>query len=283
MKIAHVADLHFSHASYSPLQFLSKRWLGNCNLMFSRKRTFCVQHIDPLPDLFRSLGVDLVLITGDVSTTSLDEEFALSAEFANKCIALGMSVKALPGNHDCYTKASCRTKRFYDFFDPCWGEGNLKEERLSSIDLGEALLIGLDTSCATHLASSQGRFDTALERRLRERLGSISSKVPVFLANHFPFFAQSCSRRNLAGRELLRRVIEEHPCIRMYFQGHTHRHCVADLRGHGLPVILDSGSSSHKTSGTWNLVDYTDKTATVSTYFWSDGTWGVAKEIGITW
>lgn len=282
MKIAHISDLHYSHASFSPAQFFSKRWLGNLNLVLSRKRSYDPKRLELLPGLWKSLGVDLVLITGDVSTTALPEEFALASTFATSCKKEGIHILALPGNHDCYTKGSCSSKRFYKFFDPCWEEKSLQKDRLSTILIGGVVLIGLDTSKATSLVSSEGYFDEDLELLLENTLSSLPRQQPVFLANHFPFFAQPCARRNLVRRDALKNLIQRFPQIKLYLHGHTHRHCLADLRAHNLPLILDSGSTSHKSTGMWNLIDYTPHGAHISAYNWNHG-WVAAKQLEFTW
>ena len=81
LRLAHISDMHCYRLTLSLTQFLSKRWLGNINVLVNRRMTF---HKDPnsnLVDLFEAEKIDHVIVSGDVSTTSLSEEFAVAAEF----------------------------------------------------------------------------------------------------------------------------------------------------------------------------------------------------------
>jgi hypothetical protein len=77
------------------------------------------------------------------------------------------------------------------------------------------------------------------------------------LINHFPIFSNESARKSLIRKEALKKLIERFPKIKLYLHGHTHRHCIADLRSSHLPIFLDSGSTAQKEGGTWNLIDIT--------------------------
>ncbi|NGX53770.1 MAG: 3',5'-cyclic adenosine monophosphate phosphodiesterase CpdA [Chlamydiae bacterium] len=113
IRLAHLSDPHFASVTYSPRQFFSKRWLGNTNLILFRKKAYQTDHLKHIPELLETLDVETVFITGDVATTSRDEEFAKAAAFASK---FKQPVHLVPGNHDCYTRGSDREKRFYRYF-----------------------------------------------------------------------------------------------------------------------------------------------------------------------
>lgn len=113
MRIAHVSDFHFTHLTWNPLRLLSKRFLGNLNWILNRKKHFFEHQLGPLPELFEELGVDLLLLGGDFSTTALPKEFKKATSF------IGLFKQpwiATPGNHDRYTRRSCRSGRFYRYF-----------------------------------------------------------------------------------------------------------------------------------------------------------------------
>src|SRR5690242_19581512 len=109
IRIAHISDLHFSQVSFSPLQFFSKRWVGNFNLIFSRKRKFLAPQLQTLIPFFQKLQIDLILVTGDLSTTSLKQEFEKAHNFLNEFKKWNMQVFVVPGNHDHYTKNAWKT------------------------------------------------------------------------------------------------------------------------------------------------------------------------------
>src|SRR5690606_33890490 len=97
MRIAQISDLHYTHITWNPLRFLSKRLFGLWNWVLFREKEFFPEQLEPLPALFRELKVDLVLLGGDFSTTSLLEEFELASQLIQQ---ISQPWIAIPGNHD---------------------------------------------------------------------------------------------------------------------------------------------------------------------------------------
>ncbi len=287
MRLAQIADFHFTHLTWNPFRLLSKRALGNLNWLILRKKHFFEEQVKPLPDLFKDLGVDFVLLGGDFSTTSLIEEFVKAKKWISQ---IKQPWYAIPGNHDRYTRRSCKKKHFYRFFaherksidDPIQFF-NLKEHRIEAHKLGKGWhLIALDAAYATNPYSSQGLFSEELERSLKEVLRMIPETDSILLLNHFPFFQNDLLRHSLIRGEALRKILEENPRIRLYLHGHTHRHTVADLQVSGLPIVLDSGSCTQGRKGAWNLIDIKEKGCAVSTYRW-DHQWTKTRVEEFQW
>lgn len=269
-RLAHISDLHFSHATFNPMQFLSKRWLGNVNYLLTRQHAFTPEKLTNLFPTFRELEVDAVLITGDLSSTSQEKEFKMAQEFIEGLKKENFKVFALPGNHDQYTKKAYHQQLFYQFFDEAYSSSSplsLKNDNLSVSFLGhDWWLIGLDTAIATSLFSSSGYFSSELEALLEKALGEIPKGHKVILMNHFPLFCNESRRKELVRKEALRKLLERFPQVKLYLHGHSHRHCIADLRSSNLPIILDSGSTAQKKGATWNLIEITDKGCSVEVY-----------------
>jgi len=76
--IAHISDLHFSKISFNPLQFFSKRWAGNFNLLLNRPSQRNNTHPFSLLPLFKKRGVSHVIISGDLTSTATDAEYLLA-------------------------------------------------------------------------------------------------------------------------------------------------------------------------------------------------------------
>ena len=196
MRLAHISDFHFTHLTWNPFRLFSKRALGNLNWIALRRNHFFEGQLDPLPALFEELGVDLVLLGGDFSTTALREEFEKAAQFTQK---IKQPWIAIPGNHDHYTHKSSKNKDFYRFFTNPKGRislpFHLKEDRLEVHELGVGWkLIALDTALETNLYSSEGLFSEELEDSLEKVLKLIPEEESILLLNHYPFF-QNGSRR----------------------------------------------------------------------------------------
>lgn len=265
-RFAHISDLHFSKLSLNPLQFCSKRWLGNLNFLLNRKEAIQPKNLTTLFPVFHENKVDAVLITGDLTSTSHEEEFILAQQFIESLEFEKFKVFALPGNHDQYTKKAYKTQLFYQFFKSTYSPTTdpltslcLREDKISAAYFGHGWwLLALDTAIATSLVSSNGYFSPDLEQKLEKALQEIPPDHHVILINHFPVFSNESSRKSLIRREALKKLIERFPKIKLFLHGHTHRHCIADLRSSHLPIFLDSGSTAQKEGGTWNLIDITE-------------------------
>ena len=273
-RIAHISDLHFSTFTWSPTQFFSKRWVGNANLLFRRMKEFCHSQLNELTQVFIEKKIDLLIVTGDLSTTSKKNEFLLAQAFLNKIKNAGVEVITLPGNHDHYTKLDYKNQTFYDFFkssisksEDIFSDINLKDQKISVKKLPDGYwLVALDTSLATPLLSCHGNFSEQIEDSLRKVLTSIADEDKVILANHFPIFTSDSKHKHLLRDNALRQVLSEFPKVKVYLHGHTHRHSIADLRNAGLPIILDSGCTSHKKKGSWNLLELNKQTCKITSY-----------------
>ena len=275
MKIAHISDLHLSKISYDLRQFFSKRWLGNLNILISRKKKHKEKQLWELLKIWKDLEIDALIVTGDITSTSYEKEFLKAKFFFEKVSEICPKIYFLPGNHDHYTKKAHKEKIFYQYFenkkekkDYPGKEYALKKDHIEIHPLKPHLwLILLDTALATSLLSSRGCFSKTLERNLISALKKIPENDSVIIANHFPFTKESNIRKTLLRKEFLKKIIEKHPNIRLYLQGHTHRQKILDLREQNLPLILDSGSSSHYKIGSWNLIEINEK-ITVTVYKW---------------
>ena len=265
-KFAHLSDLHFSKVDFHPKQLLSKRWLGNANFLFRRKKEFDYAQLEQIIPILRKEQVSLVLISGDVSCTSSEAEFQKTLHFTKSLHHLGIEVLVLPGNHDQYTKESYRTKLFYRFFPSTLQTNKFLIKPLS----GSWSLVALDTALPTPLFCSHGCFDEQLENKLEQALSELPKEVNIILANHFPIASKAMALKR--ERHLLS-LIKKHPNIKLYLHGHLHRPAILDLRSKQLPVMIDSGSATHKAFGNWNLVACKAKECQVTPYRLSKDLW----------
>jgi len=276
MRIAHISDLHFGSVAISPLQFFSKRWLGNFNFLFKRKNEFLYNRLIDLIAFFKAEGVTHVVITGDLSVTSRKKEFKMARRYIDLLEEEGFAVFTVPGNHDHYTKRSYHNKSFYRHFNPLFSKDcpyNLEKNQVSYTRLSEGLwLMGLDTAKATSLISSEGHFSAQIEKNLLSALKEIPEGEKVILINHFPFFCNDSDYKQLVGGENLKNLLAKHPQVILYLHGHTHRQTVADLRGSDLPIISDSGCTPHKKNGACHLFAIDDNTINLSVYRYT-GEW----------
>ena len=191
----------------------------------------------------------------------------------------------LPGNHDHYTKKAYKKKLFYDYFHPSFeydSPFNLKDHGVAVKNLGNNWhLIVLDTTCLPTMISSQGHFSPMIEKHLQELLASLKGQN-VILANHFPFFQHENLRKRLVRGEEMKKLFSEHPNIRLYLHGHTHRFCVADLRVSQLPIVLDSGSTCHRTKGGCHILEIDGNGCQLEMFKW-DEEWKLFQKHEFKW
>ncbi|PCI78040.1 hypothetical protein COB21_01730 [Candidatus Aerophobetes bacterium] len=287
MKIAHISDPHFFVPNYSLSQFLSKRWLGNLNLLLNRKSELFIERLCLLPLFFKSKGVTDVVISGDLTTTSSDAEFEKAQHFVQQFENEGIRVTLIPGNHDNYTRAAGRGKTFYKYFpstykNPKSAHPNLRDDRHTVLPLeNNWTMVLVDTSVPTPLHLSTGNFSNTLEQALTSTLTLLEGKN-VILVNHYPFISIEKKQRRLVGAENLFNLLKKFPCVRMYWHGHTHRKIIADLRESKLPVVLDPGSISYK-QGSFFISDLTQDQIDLKSYHWRKSHWIVEKQANFTW
>ena len=286
MRIAQISDLHFVKATFNPLRLCSKRFIGVANWLIHRKNTLDKDLLTPLPQIFNDLKVDLILVGGDLTTTSLPSEFEMAHYFLS---TIPQPKIFIPGNHDQYTAGAHRSKRFYRSFANPRKEIShpvefftLAEHRVEAHRLGNwGWCVALDTAPPTSFSTSNGLFSKALEAHLKEVLQLLEGER-ILMLNHFPFFQNDLPRHRLINGNALRAVVEKNPNIHLYLHGHTHRHSIADLQPSGLPLILDSGCPVQK-NGTWNLIDLKDEGCVVQPWRFDETAWVGADSLSFAW
>lgn len=272
MKIAHISDLHFFHFSWHPRTFFTKRALASLNYLLFRRKVFNHKQLFSLVELFKTEKVDMVIISGDLTTTGHKNELKQSLRLFRLFEENDISYLIIPGNHDFYLKKDEKKKSFYRFFQK--EESPLATKKVERGELSEDWwYVALDTAYASALYSSQGLFHKEMEKELEKALHHIPKGKNILCVNHFPIFAPDGPRRALRRREQLCEIFKRHPEIKLYIHGHTHKHSIADLRSSSLPIILDAGCSSYAEQGTFNMLRLEKESVEVKTYLFQEAHW----------
>ncbi len=189
VRVAHLTDLHW----FSPPRLgdlcAPKRLLGSANLYLRGRRADFPAHIqDAAVAHVASLSPDLVVITGDLTATALDAEFA-AARVALAPLLDRFPTLILPGNHDRYTRGSDRSDRMRVTFG-AWFHSAAPtapgDRPLGRIDVGALTCISLDPTRPTGLSASgevPGAQLVALADLLRS--DALDGRTLV-LALHYP-------------------------------------------------------------------------------------------------
>jgi 3',5'-cyclic AMP phosphodiesterase CpdA len=279
MRLAHVSDFHITKLTCNPFRLFPKRIFSHLHWIACREKKFSVEPIAKLPELFSKLGVDLALLGGDFTSTSMPEEFEKAQAIMQQ---FQMPYLAIPGNHDNYTYLAQKQKLYYKYFkNSNTTLGSLAKDGVEATKIAPLWwVVSLDTSFPNY--QSQGMFSEKTEAHLKNILETIPSQEKIILFNHYPLFQQESKSRSLQRAKPLEQLVRKMPQIVFYLHGHTHRHCVADLRESGFPILLDSGSCGQTENGTFNLLDIKDKGCSIATFTW-EGDWKQTKTQEFVW
>jgi len=264
MRVAHFSDIHFFHFHKSPLQFFSKRFLGNFNYYFNRKHVHD-SHLayEVLPRL-KKQGVTHLIISGDYTTTASSTEFQLMRDYVNTVKEQGFQLFTLPGNHDAYTKSAHRNQSFFSYLGDLVPFGSLPDQHVAAFPLYESWqLILIDCSFPTPLYKSTGIFSLPVEKSLKSLLNTLPKNANLVVTCHYPFERYKYPKAHLERGSHLKEIILNDPRIKLYLHGHRHLHRIETLNH---LTIADSGSISFKKKSSYNVIDFTETDFTICKY-----------------
>ncbi len=208
MRIAHLSDLHLlSLEGAVPFRLFNKRLTGYLNLRFHRRSVHKAFAVRAAARAIRQLGIDHVVITGDVSNLALENEFELVRTFLAQDLGLpAEQVSMVPGNHDTYTAGSHRTRRFARTFAG-YLQSDLPEltppgEVFPYVHLrGPAAIIGLSTALPRLPLVASGALGRGQLAALARILAhpEVRDRTVVILQHHPIHNAPSATKRMLEG------------------------------------------------------------------------------------
>lgn len=248
VRIAHATDIHW--AATTPLKRLfNKRLLGGLNLWLGgRRHHFSPVVQDALVEHLVALEPDAVVITGDLTSLALDEEFARARD-ALRPVFERFPTLVLPGNHDVYTRGAARSKRFAAFFGDWMGGGGA--DGIARLDVGHVTVLGLDPNRPVLLSS--GRLPEAQLTALTAALAAPDlADRHVILALHYPVLDRrgevyDNARHGLTNARALIEVLRAAPVRPIaVVHGHEHHGFRVDLPLDDARVpIFDPGSGGY--------------------------------------
>ena len=222
MRIGLIGDIHLYDLRVTPRQMLSKRVLGQSNLWLNRRNRF--RHA-LLPSYVRhlgELGLDLLLSSGDLTTSSLPAEFAKVRDALAPIADAGTPLVLVPGNHDRYTFRSQRVRRMEaelgDWVpDPFPGSRRLTDHwRLIALDSG-----------VPNVWASRGRIGPEQLDALRAAATACEPGDGLLVLNHYPAIVPRGTARawshDLAEHAEVHRILESARGTVVYLHGHVHR------------------------------------------------------------
>jgi 3',5'-cyclic AMP phosphodiesterase CpdA len=226
--IAHVSDLHLPLPASIPTdRLLNKRILGWANAQFLRSQT---HQIGPCRDLLAHLvqrRPDLVVITGDLVSLSLESEYEQASQLLQAAGLEPESTLVVPGNHDRYTPGADRRGAFEQGMR-AWLPPDLQRDGWPMVlPLGPILVAGLDTAVWRGPIRAAGYLEPLQLARLDQLAGqSQAEDRHLVVAMHHPPFRLEGPllhhyRAGLEGVERLEPLLARLPATVLC--GHLHR------------------------------------------------------------
>ena len=220
-RVVLIGDLHLFSLWPMPWHMASKRLLGQTNLWLNRRKVFRHQRLRELIDKAIDLKPDLVLCSGDLTTTALRSEFETARRFLAP-LAEVAPLLAVPGNHDKYTFTAARTKRMQRYL-PSWIPNAFPHTQPINADWD---LLAIDAAIP-RVKDAVGRIGEVQLEAIAALLAKRDTSRGLVVLCHYPCVLppgihQHDSHR-LADAAALRNLLEEHPGRVVYIHGHIHR------------------------------------------------------------
>ena len=221
MRIALIGDVHLYSLSIHPRRLLGKRVFAHTNLLMNRRRRFNHALMPALVEKVRSLSPELALFSGDVTTSSLESEFADFVELVEPLVDETPAV-LVPGNHDRYTFRSRRKRRIETLLDKVMPHDFPHTRPLGA----KWRLLALDSAVPNRFFSrgalGSAQYATALEEIAKRKAGEgllVLCHYPVAVPPRVP----TAWSHDLKEDKGLREALAACRARVVYLHGHIHK------------------------------------------------------------
>jgi 3',5'-cyclic AMP phosphodiesterase CpdA len=236
IRIVIVGDLHTYRLTVWPWELLGKSLAGQMNLWLNRRKRFDRSLIAPTIARAASLKPDLVLMSGDLTTTARPGEFADIAAALRPLLNSAPAI-IVPGNHDVYTFTALRKNRIGAAVEAVVPTSFPFEQPL----IGGWRLLAVN-SAEPRLLDSRGRIGDRQLRQVETLLRAMPAEHGLVLLCHYPFGKPPEMSPMKTGHRLLddhrwREVVGT--CRGRLVLVHGHVHCPWLWRVQGMPNVLD--------------------------------------------
>jgi 3',5'-cyclic AMP phosphodiesterase CpdA len=246
LRFVHVSDIHLLDLrGVRPWDYLNKRITGRVNLV--RRRHLHDERIfDAACAKARELGVDRLVVTGDLTNLSLPSEFA---HVARKLAALGLPVTVVPGNHDAYVRGVWRDGLFERTF-AAFMEGERAGEAYPFLQRHEDVaLVGVSTAVPTPPLDATGEVGDAQLARLEAMLRQTGEeKLCRVVLIHHPVVEGTAKHNHRLHDLAAFDAVIARTGAELILHGHEHHRIDATLPGPSGDVPVHGIGSSTSTS-----------------------------------
>ena len=253
MRIVHFSDPHAGGGAEDWLAYLDKRWVGVFNYTFRRRFRFDLRGLEALVQYVIQNPVDLVVCTGDLTSTGQPGEFATVKKILQPLRDSGIPIIYTPGNHDCYVKRPKCVRAMEEMVEYLSCGRYSFQDMPICLNFGECDFILLNTSRPSNLLCSWG-FVSRKDSAYVEQICREPKTRPRVLVGHYPLLEEHPilrTRHRLFGQKKLVELMRN-GAIDLSLCGHVHRPVLkVDQRGRG-----ESISGSITCNGSCSLIEY---------------------------
>lgn len=222
MRIALIGDLHYYRLLVPPWRLAGKRLLGQANLWLNRRHCFDHALVDDMVHQVVSIRPDMVLMSGDLTTTALEGEFEDAARMLEP-LTSRFPTLIVPGNHDRYTFTAAR-RRVMETSLPGIVPDSWPSFRALS---GRWHLLALNAA-VPRLMNSRGLVGRDQMRKIRRITATLTAEDGLIVLCHYPIKSPPRALpltwdHKLADSGPLRRALIRCPARLLYMHGHIHR------------------------------------------------------------
>ena len=186
MKILHFSDIHTGAFSSNLSALLDKRLIGGLNYTFRRKKHIHWEFFERFLEIIKEEQPDVVISTGDFTSTSAAKEFAEVRERMSTIVSnTNFRFFCVPGNHDYYTndkKSLQIRKETFDYL-------NRKQFSLDQLPLRLEIdgvhFILIDQSKPNTLSQSSGILRDQDFEKIESWI-SEKKESPAIIVGHYP-------------------------------------------------------------------------------------------------
>lgn len=222
MKILLLGDVHLYHLYPKPWQLFSKRVLGLTNLWLNRRKHFDLNLLPPLLEKIQSINPDLILASGDLTTTALPIEFRAAAQHFTPLFKQARAI-LVPGNHDRYTFTNARHQDFETAFPQHTTTHWPSVQRVAP----NLVVVGLDTT-KPNIISDKGYLPKNQLRDLRIAIDQLEPNDQLIVLSHYtlgvpPNHHPEAPRHALINADQILETLLAAPPNTLYLHGHVHQ------------------------------------------------------------
>ncbi len=222
MRIVLIGDIHWYRLRVAPWKLFGKRLLGQANLWLNRRKRFDPTRMGPVVQRAMSLKPDILLLSGDFTTTTLQGEFEGALNAIKPLVDQVQTTLAVPGNHDRYTFSSQRTKHVEQAL------GELMPTTMPCLTrLNDRWSVLAMDAAVPRCLSSRGRLGQEALLQAKKLLDSLDADQGVFVLCHYalgnpPDHAPMKQGHRLDEDQALIEILSQAKSKTVYMHGHVH-------------------------------------------------------------